>query len=94
MIDMKEPGIEVRPIRSIRGDEEFCEVFFNDVRVPLENLVGEPGQGWSYAMVTLTYERGPVDIGFVAKYHSMLKRLWPHATSQQPEEIWPSPPSR
>jgi alkylation response protein AidB-like acyl-CoA dehydrogenase len=82
VIDMKGPGIEVRPIRSIRGDEEFCEVFFNEVRVPLENLVGEPGQGWNYAMVTLTYERGPVDIGFVAKYHSMLERLWPHATSQ------------
>jgi alkylation response protein AidB-like acyl-CoA dehydrogenase len=83
VVDMKEPGIEVRPIRSIRGDEEFCEVYFNEARVPLENLVGEPGQGWNYAMVTLTYERGPVDIGFVAKYHSMLERLWPHATTQQ-----------
>jgi alkylation response protein AidB-like acyl-CoA dehydrogenase len=82
VIDMKQAGIEVRPLRSIRGDEEFCEVFFNETSVPVANLVGEPGQGWNYAMVTLTYERGPVDIGFVAKYHGMLERLRPHATSQ------------
>ena len=75
IIDMKSAGIDVRPIRTIRGDAEFCEVFFDETPVPAENLVGEPGQGWNYALVTLTYERGPVDVGFVAKYQSMLTRL-------------------
>jgi alkylation response protein AidB-like acyl-CoA dehydrogenase len=79
VIDMRAPGIEVRPIRTIRNDVEFCEVFFDDTPVPAENLVGEPGQGWNYALVTLTYERGPVDIGFVAKYQTMLSRLWTRA---------------
>ena len=75
IIDMRSPGIEVVPIRTVRGDEEFCEVFFDETPVPAENLVGEPGQGWNYALVTLTYERGPVDIGFVTKYQSMIRRL-------------------
>ena len=82
VIDMQAPGITVRPVRSIRGDEEFCEVFFDDTPVPAENLVGEEGQGWNYAMVTLTYERGPVDIGFIAKYQAALDRLWHHADEQ------------
>jgi alkylation response protein AidB-like acyl-CoA dehydrogenase len=72
---MKSPGIDVRPIRTIRGDTEFCEVFFEDTPVSAENLVGKPGEGWNYALVTLTYERGPADIGFVSKYLSMVQRL-------------------
>jgi len=75
IIDMRQPGIEVRPIRTIRGDEEFCEVFFDEVEVPKASLVGELDEGWRYAMVTLTYERGPVDIGFVTKYFALLDRL-------------------
>jgi len=75
IIDMRQPGIEVRPIRTIRGDEEFCEVFFDEVQVPRSCLVGELDEGWRYAMVTLTYERGPVDIGFVTKYFALLDRL-------------------
>jgi alkylation response protein AidB-like acyl-CoA dehydrogenase len=75
VIDMKAPGVEVRPVRTIKGDEEFCEVFFDQTPVPVEDLVGEPGQGWNYALVTLTYERGPADIGFVSKYQSMVSRL-------------------
>jgi alkylation response protein AidB-like acyl-CoA dehydrogenase len=50
-------------------------VFFEDTPVPYENLVGKPGEGWNYALVTLTYERGPADIGFVSKYLSMVQRL-------------------
>lgn len=83
VIDMHLAGIDVRPIRSARGDEEFCEVFFDEVVVAAENLVGQAGQGWEYAMVTLTYERGPVDIGSVAKSREVLRRLWPRARSDQ-----------
>jgi alkylation response protein AidB-like acyl-CoA dehydrogenase len=56
--DMHSPGITVRPIIAMDGLAEFCEVFYDDVRVPLENVVGEIGGGWSVAMSTLGFERG------------------------------------
>jgi alkylation response protein AidB-like acyl-CoA dehydrogenase len=57
LIDMKTPGIEVRPIKLLDGDYEVNEVFFTDVRVPIGNLVGEEHKGWTYAKYLLTYER-------------------------------------
>lgn len=57
LIDMRSPGITVRPIKTIDGDEEFNEVFFNDVLVPVENRIGEEGQGWTYAKFLLEFER-------------------------------------
>ena len=57
LIDMKTPGIEVRPIKLLDGDYEVNEVFFTDVRVPVANLVGEENKGWTYAKYLLTYER-------------------------------------
>ncbi|KQU59188.1 pimeloyl-CoA dehydrogenase large subunit [Sphingomonas sp. Leaf339] len=57
LIDMKSPGIEVRPIVLLDGDPEVNEVFFTDVRVPVGNLVGEENKGWTYAKYLLTYER-------------------------------------
>jgi len=56
--DMHTPGIDVRPITTIEGGAEFCEVFYDDVRIPLSNVVGEIGDGWSVAMSTLSFERG------------------------------------
>nr|WP_137677644.1 acyl-CoA dehydrogenase family protein [Parerythrobacter lutipelagi] len=57
LIDMKSPGIEVRPIKLLDGDYEVNEVFFTDVKVPVANLVGEENKGWTYAKYLLTYER-------------------------------------
>src|SRR5260370_24605188 len=57
MIDMKSPGIEVRPIRLISGNSPFCETFFTDVKVPKENLVGPLGGGWTIAKRLLQHER-------------------------------------
>ncbi|SAL76284.1 acyl-CoA dehydrogenase domain-containing protein [Caballeronia choica] len=57
LVDLKSPGVTVRPIRTIAGDEEFCEVFFDDVRVPVENLVGEIHKGWDIAKQLLGFER-------------------------------------
>jgi alkylation response protein AidB-like acyl-CoA dehydrogenase len=56
--DMASPGIEVRPIRNMAGDGEFSEVFYERVRIPLANVVGGLGNGWSVAMATLGFERG------------------------------------
>lgn len=58
LIDMNQPGISVRPIRTLAGDHEVNEVFFEDVAVPAENLVGEEGQGWAIAKFLLENERG------------------------------------
>jgi alkylation response protein AidB-like acyl-CoA dehydrogenase len=57
LVDMKTPGITVRPLRQITGEAEFNEVFFDNVRVPVENLVGKLNEGWSVAITTLAYER-------------------------------------
>ncbi len=56
-VDMDSPGITVRPIETMHGSHEFAEVFFDDVEVPFERTVGEEGQGWSFAMDLLPYER-------------------------------------
>ena len=57
LIDMTSPGVEVRPIITLDGEHEVNEIFFTDVRVPVENLVGEQDRGWTYAKYLLTYER-------------------------------------
>jgi len=57
LVDMKTPGITVRPLRQITGEAEFNETFFDTVRVPRENLVGKLNEGWSVAITTLAYER-------------------------------------
>src|ERR671924_519993 len=57
LVDMKTPGITVRPLRQITGEAEFNETFFDNVRVPAENLVGKLNEGWSVAITTLAYER-------------------------------------
>jgi alkylation response protein AidB-like acyl-CoA dehydrogenase len=56
--DMKTPGITVRPIESIDGEHHNCEVFYDNVRIPLRNVVGEVNEGWKVAMATLSFERG------------------------------------
>jgi alkylation response protein AidB-like acyl-CoA dehydrogenase len=75
VVRMDTPGITVRPLVQITGSREFCEVFYDDVVVPADQLVGQPGQGWSLAMTTVAFERGPADIGFTSRYRRSLKRL-------------------
>ncbi|MES3040684.1 MAG: acyl-CoA dehydrogenase family protein [Pseudomonadota bacterium] len=73
LIDMKTPGIEVRPIYSIDGHHHLNEVYFTDVSVPLDNLVGQEGMGWTIAKFLLTHER--TTIAGVADSHHEIARL-------------------
>ncbi|WP_179401144.1 acyl-CoA dehydrogenase family protein [Burkholderia guangdongensis] len=80
LIDMNTPGIEVRPIITLDGEHEVNEVFFTDVRVPAENLVGEENKGWTYAKYLLTYERTNIaGVGFSAaaleRLHAVAKKV-------------------
>jgi len=73
LVDMKTPGVTVRPIITIEGDHEVNEVHFEDVRVPLNNLIGEEGKGWTYGKVLLQHER--TSIAGVARSEYRLNRL-------------------
>lgn len=75
LLDMHSPGVQVRPIRQITGDAEFNEIFLTDVEVPLDNLVGEEGQGWAVAMTTLLHERGTYGFTLTAHLEGMLRKL-------------------
>jgi alkylation response protein AidB-like acyl-CoA dehydrogenase len=75
LVPLDLPGIDARAIVTASGSREFAEVFFDDARVGAESLLGDPGQGWEIAMALLAYERGPADMGWVARMGSTLHRL-------------------
>ncbi|KZL04588.1 Acryloyl-CoA reductase (NADH) [Pseudovibrio axinellae] len=76
LIDMKTPGVTVRPITLIDGGQEVNEVFFEDVRVPAENLVGQENKGWTYAKYLLTHERTNIaGVGFSTAALAHLKEI-------------------
>jgi alkylation response protein AidB-like acyl-CoA dehydrogenase len=75
LVDMKSKGVEVRPLRQMTGESEFNELFFHDVRVPVENVVGKVNQGWSVAMGTLMHERGTFGAGLQVTYRRNMERL-------------------
>ena len=76
LIDMKSPGIEVKPIITIDGDHEVNSVFFTDVKVPAENLIGEEGKGWTYAKFLLAHERfGIAGVGASKRQLERLKEI-------------------
>ena len=58
MVPLNAPGVTVRPIKALNGKDAFAEVFFDDVRIPLENRIGDDGQGWHVAMATAGFGRG------------------------------------
>ena len=80
LIDMHDPGISVRPITTIDGGQEINEVWFDDVRVPVENLIGEEGKGWTYAKYLLGHERS--GIAQVARSKKQIRRLKKIATEE------------
>ena len=60
VLDMETPGVSVSPIELISGSSEFCQTFFDDVRVPKRNLIGKPGEGWTVGKRLLQYERSSI----------------------------------
>ena len=87
IVDMHAPGVEVRPLRQITGEAEFNEIFFTDVEVPVENRLGEEGDGWAVAMTTLLHERGTLGFALTATLDGMVGRLLEEARSRQPGEL-------
>ena len=73
LVEADSPGITIRPIRNIAGHEEFCEVFFENVRVPQANLVGGLNKGWTVAKALLSFER--INIGSPRRPQYALKKL-------------------
>lgn len=83
LIDMKAPGVEVRPLKQISGSSEFSEVFFSEVRVPADNLIGELNAGWQIAQTTLGYERGGNTLSRVSRLQVQYARLLEVAQSAE-----------
>ena len=75
LVDMRQPGVEVRPIRMISGDSEFNEVFFTDAVCPKENVVGGVNNGWAVAMTLLGFERGEAAATVPLRFGTELRRL-------------------
>jgi alkylation response protein AidB-like acyl-CoA dehydrogenase len=75
-VPMDQPGIEQRPLPMINGlTQEFGEVVFDGARVPADNMIGAPGEGWRLAMTVVSHEREPGELGFVARYRKLVSQL-------------------
>ncbi len=75
IVDMRSPGIEVRPVRQLTGAAEYAEIFFSGVEVPVANVLGDVGDGWNVAMTTLLHERATLGFALVARLDSTVRRL-------------------
>jgi len=86
LIDLKSPGISIRPITSIDGQRHLNEVFFSDVSVPAENLIGEENRGWEYAKFLLQHERnGIAETGTLRVALGNLRKSAAQAPGESPE---------
>jgi alkylation response protein AidB-like acyl-CoA dehydrogenase len=72
---MHQPGVEVRPMRTIDGENHFCEVFLDDARVPVGNRVGAENDGWRVTNVTLRFERGTAFAQHIITLRSQIRAL-------------------
>ena len=75
LTSMKVPGITVAPIVLADSNPETCEVFWDSVEVPVDQRLGAEGDGWRLAMTTVSYERGPADVGIIANYRRSLAEM-------------------
>jgi alkylation response protein AidB-like acyl-CoA dehydrogenase len=75
ILDMHQPGVEARPMKTIEGESHFCEVFLDEARVPVTDRVGEENDGWRVTNVTLRFERGTAFAQHIITLRSQLRRL-------------------
>ncbi len=75
VVDMRAPGVEVRPLRQLTGEAEFNEIFFTDVEVPVENMLGAIGQGWQVAVTTLMHERATLGFALTGALELAVAKL-------------------
>jgi alkylation response protein AidB-like acyl-CoA dehydrogenase len=75
LLDMRQPGVEVRPLKQITGSSEFSEVFMTNARAEKADLVGRLGEGWAIAQTTLSYERGGNSLARVTRYTAAFGQL-------------------
>jgi alkylation response protein AidB-like acyl-CoA dehydrogenase len=73
LVDLSTPGITINPIENMAGEPHFCELFFDDVKVPAENILGNAGEGWQVAQTLLSFERGSIE--FPPRVVSLIERL-------------------
>jgi len=83
LLDMKTPGIEVRPLRMMSGESVFNEVFFTDVRIPAANVLGDVDQGWGVALTALMNERANLGAGLYAMFRRTVDSLVEHAKNMR-----------
>jgi alkylation response protein AidB-like acyl-CoA dehydrogenase len=81
-VDLDTPGITVRPLRTMHGVDEFCEVYFDDVVIPGDRMLGKPGDGWRLAMDLLPYERSTCFWQRIAYLYARFDRLIAEATDE------------
>jgi len=87
LVDMHAPGVEVRPLRQITGEAEFNEIFFTDVEVPVENRLGDEGDGWQVAMTTLLHERATLGFALTATFDALFGRLLEETEERDPTPL-------
>jgi alkylation response protein AidB-like acyl-CoA dehydrogenase len=75
VVDMRSRGIQIRPIRTMANNCHFCEVFYDNVRIPLSNVVGQIDDGWRVAMSTLSFERGALSVARASELRYLLEKL-------------------
>ncbi|MBJ7338369.1 acyl-CoA dehydrogenase family protein [Mycolicibacterium sp.] len=90
LMDMRSPGIDVRPIRNAIGESHFCEVFLNDVVIPAENMIGAENAGWHVAQATLGAERGMTMLELAERLGNVgFRRLVEECTRTRPDGLRP-----
>jgi alkylation response protein AidB-like acyl-CoA dehydrogenase len=87
--DMRTPGIDIRPIKALDGNYHNCEVFYDNVRIPLSNVVGTIDGGWSVTMTTFAFERGSATFGGICEMIVLIDELIALAKAPPP---WGGPP--
>jgi alkylation response protein AidB-like acyl-CoA dehydrogenase len=85
---MKQPGVEQRPLEMMSGvTTEFGQVLFDGARVPADQMVGAPGEGWKLAMTVVGHEREPSTLGYAARYGKLVRQLAARTDGAVPDEL-------